>query len=97
MPVIIHSHYFSSLPPFHLALYDQAMIRFKPGHKLRDRFYARQDGTFSYYFTTQFVGELFNTEDFNCLENNYIYKRVVNRKLQANMDRLFVQARFEKK
>jgi len=32
-------------------LYDHAMIRFGPGHKLDDRLYVRQDGTRSYFFT----------------------------------------------
>ncbi|UYV61565.1 METTL6, partial [Cordylochernes scorpioides] len=31
-------------------LYDQAMLRFKPGHKLSENFYVRQDGTRAYYF-----------------------------------------------
>jgi methyltransferase-like protein 6 len=31
-------------------VYDSAMIRFDPGHKLGDRFYVRQDGTRAYYF-----------------------------------------------
>lgn len=33
-------------------LYDYAMLRFAPGHKLADHFYVRQDGTRAYYFST---------------------------------------------
>ena len=33
-------------------LYDHAMLRFTPGHKLADSFYVRQDGTRAYYFST---------------------------------------------
>lgn len=32
------------------AIYDHAMLRFKRDCKISDRFYVRQDGTFSYYF-----------------------------------------------
>ena len=32
-------------------LYDHAMLRFAPGHKLSDSFYVRQDGTRAYYFS----------------------------------------------
>jgi len=33
-------------------LYDHAMVRFTPGHKLAENFYVRQDGTRAYYFDT---------------------------------------------
>ena len=32
-------------------LYDYAMLRFKPGHKIQDQFYFRQDGTRAFYFS----------------------------------------------
>lgn len=31
-------------------LYDHAMLRFKPGHKLAENLYVRQDLTRAYYF-----------------------------------------------
>lgn len=37
-------------------LYDQAMLRFGPGHKLGDNFYVRQDGTRAYYFSEGMYG-----------------------------------------
>ena len=39
-------------------LYDHAMLRFAPGHKLTDNFYVRQDGTRAYYFSQ---GKIFNS------------------------------------
>jgi len=36
-------------------LYDHAQLRFKPGHKLEENLYVRQDGTMAYYFS---LGEL---------------------------------------
>ncbi len=33
-------------------LFDHAMLRFAPGHKLSENFYVRQDGTRAYYFST---------------------------------------------
>jgi len=41
-------------------LYDHAMLRFAPGHKLADSFYVRQDGTRAYYFST---GTLLNVKN----------------------------------
>ena len=32
-------------------LYDHAMLRFAPGHKISENFYVRQDGTRAYYFS----------------------------------------------
>ena len=36
-------------------LYDHAMLRFAPGHKLEENFYVRQDGTRAYYFSLGMV------------------------------------------
>lgn len=32
-------------------IYDHAMLRFAPGHKISENFYVRQDGTRAYYFS----------------------------------------------
>ena len=32
-------------------IYDHAMLRFAPGHKISKNFYVRQDGTRAYYFS----------------------------------------------
>jgi methyltransferase-like protein 6 len=42
-------------------IYDHSMIRFDPGHKLDEKFYARQDGTRTFFFTLEELDELFVT------------------------------------
>ncbi|KAI9189572.1 hypothetical protein H9P43_001005 [Blastocladiella emersonii ATCC 22665] len=78
------------------ALYDQAQLRFKPGHRLEDGLYVRQDGTMAYYFTTEILASLFTRHGFAVSSNQYVVKETVNRKEGARMDRIFVQARFTK-
>ncbi|TPX60266.1 hypothetical protein SpCBS45565_g07567 [Spizellomyces sp. 'palustris'] len=77
-------------------LYDAAQLRFKPGSKMDENFYVRQDGTFSYFFSTERLEELFKVAGFEVLENQYVVKTVVNRKRDLSMERVFVQARFRK-
>ncbi|KAJ3035135.1 Methyltransferase-like protein 6 [Rhizophlyctis rosea] len=77
-------------------LYDAAQLRFKPGSKMKDQFYVRQDGTFAYYFSTEQLSQLFVEAGFEVLENEYVCKEVVNRKRELSMQRIFVQARFRK-
>uniref|UniRef100_A0A182SXD1 tRNA N(3)-methylcytidine methyltransferase n=1 Tax=Anopheles maculatus TaxID=74869 RepID=A0A182SXD1_9DIPT len=61
-------------------LYDMAQLRFKPGHKIAENFYMRQDGTRSYYFAEQEVSELFRKAGFTVLVNSYIHRRTINPK-----------------
>ncbi|KAI9146345.1 methyltransferase-like protein 6 [Paraphysoderma sedebokerense] len=77
-------------------LYDEAQLRFKTGHKLEENLYVRQDGTLAFYFNTELVKSLATTTGFEILENNYIYKEIVNRKTQVKMERVFLQGRFRK-
>nr|KAF7394333.1 hypothetical protein H0235_016928 [Vespula pensylvanica] len=42
-------------------LYDMAQLRFKPGHKIAENFYMRQDGTRTYYFSIEEISELFKS------------------------------------
>ncbi|KAJ3165838.1 hypothetical protein HDU88_003707 [Geranomyces variabilis] len=76
-------------------LYDAAQLRFKANSKMADRFYARHDGTFSYFFSTESMAELF-AEGFELVSNAYVVKDVVNRKRALNMERVFVQSTFRK-
>ncbi|XP_031568212.1 tRNA N(3)-methylcytidine methyltransferase METTL6-like [Actinia tenebrosa] len=77
-------------------LYDHAMLRFAPGHKLSDNFYVRQDGTRAFYFTTESIENLVQEAGFNILVNEYIEKRTVNKKEQIDVPRIFVQGKFSK-
>ncbi|KAI9222713.1 methyltransferase like 6 [Blastocladiella britannica] len=79
------------------ARYDQAQLRFKPGRRLQDHLYVRQDGTMAFYFTTELLAELFERHGFEVESNVYIVKEVVNRKQDVRMDRIFVQAHLRRR
>ncbi|KAI4890695.1 hypothetical protein NFI96_033757, partial [Prochilodus magdalenae] len=48
-------------------LYDHAMLRFKSGSKLGENFYVRQDGTRSFFFSREYLGNLFHQVGFQTL------------------------------
>jgi len=75
-------------------LYDHAMLRFAPGHKIEDHFYVRQDGTRAYYFSLDFTKDLLVSCGYNIIENQYILKRTVNKKENIDVPRIFVQGRY---
>lgn len=77
-------------------LYDMAQLRFKPGHKIAENFYMRQDGTRSYYFAEKEVSELFRQAGFTVLVNSYIHRRTINPKENIDVPRIFVQGKFRK-
>ncbi|ORX80439.1 methyltransferase [Anaeromyces robustus] len=77
-------------------LYDQAQLRFKPGHCVEENLYVRHDGTLAYYFSLEYLNELFTRNGFEEIENNYILKETTNRKQQITFERRFVQAKFKK-
>ncbi|ORX68380.1 methyltransferase-like protein 6-like protein [Linderina pennispora] len=75
-------------------LYDLAQLRFKTGHKLEDNLYVRQDGTLSYYFSTERLRELFVEHGgLSELANDYMVKKLVNVKKNLDSERIFVQAK----
>ncbi|KAJ2493931.1 hypothetical protein IWW37_000009 [Coemansia sp. RSA 2050] len=77
-------------------IYDLAQLRFKSGHKLENNLYVRQDGTLSYYFSTERLRELFAQHGGLLeLENDYVVKRLVNVKREIDSDRIFTQAKFQ--
>lgn len=75
-------------------LYDHAMLRFGPGHKLQDQFYVRQDGTRAFYFTLDMLNQLFAEHGFRAKKSEYVYRSTVNKKGGIDVPRVFVQASF---
>ncbi|XP_076380457.1 tRNA N(3)-cytidine methyltransferase METTL6 [Megalopta genalis] len=76
--------------------YDMAQLRFKPGQKISENFYVRHDGTRSYYFTIEEVVDLFESIGFKTLTCDYVKRRTVNVKENIDVERIFVQGKFEK-
>ncbi|KAI8326237.1 methyltransferase-like protein 6-like protein [Martensiomyces pterosporus] len=77
-------------------IYDLAQLRFKSGHKLEDNLYVRQDGTLSYYFSTERLHSLFVEHGgLDELANEYVVKKLVNMKKGIDSDRIFTQAKFQ--
>ncbi|KAJ3115487.1 hypothetical protein HDU96_000583 [Phlyctochytrium bullatum] len=72
---------------------DQAELRFKPGRMIEPHFYARQDGTFSVYFTLERLQELLEEAGFEVEESKYVTRRIENRKLELVMSRVWVQVK----
>lgn len=77
-------------------LYDHAMLRFKPGSKLGENFYVRQDGTRSYFFSKEFLAELFEKTGFHCIATDYVLRETVNKKEGLCVPRVFLQSKFMK-
>ncbi|XP_020791988.2 tRNA N(3)-methylcytidine methyltransferase METTL6 [Boleophthalmus pectinirostris] len=77
-------------------LYDHAMLRFKAGNKLGDNFYVRQDGTRSYFFSKEFLAELFESAGFQSITNDYVLRETINKKEGLCVPRVFLQSKFTK-
>lgn len=76
--------------------YDMTQLRFKPGNKIGENFYVRQDGTRTYFFTLDETKKMFEEAGFEILENNYIERRTINKKEDLNVQRWFVQGKYRK-
>lgn len=76
--------------------YDMAQIRFKPGHKIAENFYMRQDGTRSYYFAEDELLELAAAIGFDGTNVSYVHRRTINVKENIDTPRTFVQCKFMK-
>lgn len=77
-------------------LYDMAQLRFKAGHKIGDNFYMRQDGTRSYYFSTEEMAKLFTNAGFEIITNSFVHRRTVNKKENVDVPRIFIQSKLRK-
>jgi len=77
-------------------LYDMAQIRFKSGSKISENFYRRQDGTRSYFFSSEEVRSLGEMAGLKSYHNEMVERRTVNIKEGIDVPRNFVQAKFRK-
>lgn len=77
-------------------LYDMTMLRFLPHQRIGFREYMRSDGTFSYFFSLDTVGELFHAAGLVELELEYCCVKSVNRKNGKTMRRVWVHGKFQK-
>ncbi|KAM4029538.1 tRNA N(3)-cytidine methyltransferase METTL6 [Anomaloglossus baeobatrachus] len=77
-------------------LNDHAMLRFKSGNRLGENFYVRQDGTRSYFFTTEYLQLLFSKAGYREVSNEYVLRETVNKKEGLCVPRVFVQSKFHK-
>ncbi|KAJ8667016.1 hypothetical protein QAD02_008678 [Eretmocerus hayati] len=77
-------------------LYDMTQLRFKAGHKIAENFYMRQDGTRTYFFSTEEIQDLFKSSGFKAISCSYIQRRTVNLKENIDVPRIFVQGKFIK-
>lgn len=50
----------------------------------------------SYFFSTEDLQSRFEAEGFKTISNDYIYRETTNRRLEMHVDRIFVQAKFQK-
>lgn len=78
-------------------LYDYAMLRFAPGHKLEENFYVRQDGTRAYYFSKETMEELANDSGLEAINLEYVARETVNMKEGLTVPRIFLQGRFRQR
>ncbi|CAO3633273.1 unnamed protein product [Cunninghamella echinulata] len=79
-------------------IYDEAQVKFSltSDKKLDENLYVRQDGTMSYFFSLDDIQSRFEKVGFKTIKNEYVYRETKNRKLEMVVDRIFVQAKFQK-
>lgn len=75
---------------------DLAQMRFKSSSRVEKDLYVRQDGTLAYFFTIENTEKLFHQAGFNTVRIELVERNATNRKQGKFMQRIFVQAVFEK-
>lgn len=79
-------------------LYDMAQLRFHGSQLVDDDHlvYKRADGTLSYFFSTEFLENIFRQAGFSTVECRYVTTYVRNIKKQVTMKRVYVHGVFKK-
>ncbi|CAG8435746.1 6216_t:CDS:2 [Diversispora eburnea] len=82
------------------AQFDETQLKFASSnsqHKLQENFYVRQDGTMSYFFTLEYLREIFEVDRlFKFISGKYVARETINRAKDLRIDRKFLQAKFER-
>lgn len=77
------------------AVNDHAMLRFKKGKCISDRFYVRQDGTRAYFFNLEELENLITSAGGKVISLEYILRKTVNKAEGIEVPRVFVQGVFQ--
>lgn len=81
-------------------VYDHSMIRFDKGHKLDEKFYVRQDGTRTFFFSLEDLDNIFlfpfnqNSILYEKSISEYVFRETVNIKENLRVPRVFIQSKF---
>jgi methyltransferase-like protein 6 len=76
--------------------YDLSQVRYKPGQRISENFYVRQDGTRAYYFTVDELSHLWSAGGCEVIECKMCTVINKNRKKKLDMKRVFAQGRFRR-
>ena len=79
-------------------LYDQAQLRFGRQTKLADNWYTRQDGTRSYFFSTDYLKSIVEEawpDQFRFHQCVFVQTKTENKSEGLSVDRIFIQAIIE--
>jgi methyltransferase-like protein 6 len=80
-------------------VYDMTQMRFyakKTLNKLGENFYRRSDGTFTYFFSLDFLEQLFRRNGFEVVFNSFDTRVLSNRKRKIRMYRVWAHSKFIK-
>jgi methyltransferase-like protein 6 len=75
---------------------DLAASRFKARSKILDNYFVRQDGTLSYFFDENKLESVFSGTGLVRIETRRVRRTVVNRKEGKEMERVWIQAVYER-